>query len=339
MPFQASGGAISRLPPNKAAPQAPPRAGAGRAALAETQHGLEAAHTNSRSPRPLATSQASAPKPKPVDTIGHHAPQARVTGQGRHVGWRPSCLPGGSTTPSLCLPTPLLYPGKTKQVSAQGNPGWKWGTGAGMGPTAPDLKASQRTSQERGRRGGTCPWLGCPAPKPGHRVLGRSPPNAHPAMVGPCQGTGAPQSPAGDTAVPPSSWQGPRHLPAHTRRHPPLFVFHLFPPPTLAVEAAWRRPAGPRARGCCLAPPRGSDTLFRPQQAQPQELVRAAHCSETKIAAIIRSTTAERLASAQPQTAGPAAPPVSPLEGGPGGRPPTALAASPADGCKLRVPR
>lgn len=122
MPFQASGGAISRLPPNKAAPQAPPRAGAGRAALAGTQHGLEAAHTNSRSPRPLATSQASAPKPKPVDTIGHHSPQARVTWQGRHVGWRPSCLPGGSTTPSLCLPTPLLYPGKTKQVSAQGNP-------------------------------------------------------------------------------------------------------------------------------------------------------------------------------------------------------------------------
>lgn len=42
-PFQASGGAISCLPPNEAALQAPPRPGAGRGALAETQHGLEAA--------------------------------------------------------------------------------------------------------------------------------------------------------------------------------------------------------------------------------------------------------------------------------------------------------
>lgn len=330
MPFQASGGAISRLPPNKAAPQAPPRAGAGRAALAGTQHGLEAAHTNSRSPRPLATSQASAPKPKPVDTIGHHSPQARVTGQGRHVGWRPSCLPGGSTTPSLCLPTPLLYPGKTKQVSAQGNPGWKWGTGAGMGPTAPDLKHPRgllrRGEGEEGRAPG---WDVLPR-SPGTESWGGRPLMLIPPWWGPAR-----------AREPPRAWLGTRRcLPPpgrargtcqHTHAGTPHFSFSIY-----FLLRPWQ---SKQRGGCCLAPPRGSDTLFWPQQAQPQELVRAAHFSETKIAAIIRSTTAERLASAQPQTAGPAAPPVSPLEGGPGGRPPTALAASPSDGCKLRVPR
>lgn len=98
-PFQASGGAISCLPPNEAALQAPPRPGAGRGALAETQHGLEAAPTQTPGlpdhwplPRYLPS------KPKPVDTTRHRAPQAHGTRQGRHVGWTPSCLPEGSIT-------------------------------------------------------------------------------------------------------------------------------------------------------------------------------------------------------------------------------------------------
>lgn len=270
MPFQASGGAISRLPPNKAAPQAPPRAGAGRAALAETQHGLEAAHTNSRSPRPLATSQASAPKPKPVDTIGHHAPQARVTGQGRHVGWRPSCLPGGSTTPSLCLPTPFLYPGKTKQVSAQGNPGWKWGTGAGMGPTAPDLKHPRgllrRGEGEEGRAPG---WDVLP-PSPGTESWGGRPLMLIPPWWGPAR-----------AREPPRAWLGTRRcLPPpgrargtcqHTHASTPHFSFSIYF--LLRPWQSKQRGGGQRApeRGAAAWPrPGARERYFGPSRLSPR---------------------------------------------------------------------
>lgn len=197
--------------------------------------------------------------------------------------------------PHSCTPR-ILSKFPHKGILARRGQGREWGQLRPTSSLPEDLSGERKERRDVSLAGMSCP-----------RVLGRSPPNAPPDMVGPCQSTGAPQSLAGLPPAPGRARSTCQHKHTSTHHFPSSI---LFPPPTLAVEAK-----------CCLALPCGSGKLFRPQQAQPQKPVGAAHFSDTKIAAIIRSTTVEPLAPAQPEPAGPAAPPVNPLEAGPGGLP------------------
>lgn len=223
--------------------------------------------------------------------------------------------------PSLCLPTPLLYPENTKQVSAQGTPGWK-GAGAGMGPTVPDLKHPRGfLRREEGEEGRV----------PGWDVLRRSPPlMLISTWWGPARAQEPPRAWLGtQLSLPPPHRAGSTCQHKHTGTHHFSFSI-LFPPPTLAIEAKWRQPAGPKRRVAAPPRPAARESYFGPAGSAP-EAGGGGTFFRNQNSSYYQKHNGRALAPAQPQTVGPAALPVNPLEGGPGGLP-TTLAASPTDG-------